>query len=191
MIAWLAMGLSEGHAAPGWYKEDHTVQAFKDSGNNPELTAQKAKAVVAERLGYFASEPAEGLRFFSVKLRSQWNEPSYDSIWLNQVFLSYSEKGALYKLFCDKGEDLSEGFMNQHQQIVFLGMLLGCIALLKKKDILGCILPLIILGGLMYHLLFEAKSQYALPYFILMLPLAASGLGALFDYIKNKKPTEA
>ena len=59
-------------------------------------------------------------------------------------------------------------------------------ALMKKRDILSCILPLIILGGLMYHLLFEAKSQYALPYFIMMLPVAACGLSAFYELMKKK-----
>ena len=185
MLAWLAMGVSEGHAAAGWYKEDNTVTAFKESGNDPQLTGEKAKAVIRERLSYFASQPKEGFAFFSEKLRSQWNEPSYDSIWLNQVFISYSEKGGLYNLLCDKGERLSLGLMNQHQQIVFVGMLLGVLALIKRRDILSCILPLIILGGLMYHLLFEAKSQYALPYFILMMPVAAVGFAALFERLKK------
>lgn len=186
MLSWLAMGMSEGHAAAGWYREDNTVTAFRNSGNDPEVTGEHAKAVIKERAAYFAANPGEALRFFSEKLRSQWNEPSYDSIWLNQVFLSYSEKGGLYSLFCDKGTRFTLGFMNQHQQIVFLGVLLSIFALLRKRDILSCILPLIILGGLMYHLLFEAKSQYALPYFVMMLPLAAGGLSALFEMLKKK-----
>lgn len=186
MSAWLAMGLSEGHAAAGWYKEDNTVTAFKMSGNDPVATGEHAKAVIKERVSFFAADPGEALRFFSEKLRSQWNEPSYDSIWLNQVFLSYSEKGGLYSFLCDKGEQLTLSFMNQHQQIIFLGTVLGIIALMKKRDILSCILPLIILGGLMYHLLFEAKSQYALPYFIMMLPVAACGLSAFYELMKKK-----
>lgn len=186
MLSWLAMGMSEGHAAAGWYKEDNTVEAFKLSGQDPELTARMAKDVIKERAAFFAADPGEALRFFSEKLRSQWNEPSYDSIWLNQVFLSFSEKGGLYNLLCDKGERLTLSLMNQHQQIVFCGVLLSIFALFKKRDILSCLLPLVILGGLMYHLLFEAKSQYALPYFILMLPLAAAGFAAMFEYLKKK-----
>lgn len=186
MLSWLAMGMSEGHAAPGWYKEEHTVEAFRNSGNDPVATCEHAKTVIMERASYFASHPREALRFFSEKLRSQWNEPSYDSIWLNQVFLTYSEKGWLYTVVCDKGAELTLSFMNQHQQLVFLGVFVALLAMLKKPDILSCILPLIILGGLMYHLLFEAKSQYALPYFIMMLPLSAGGLAAVFEYFKKK-----
>ena len=57
--------------------------------------------------------------------------------------------------------------------------------MLRVLDIRGAalkvVLPaLILLGGLSYHLLFEAKSQYAMPYFVLMMPIAAYGLFALF-----------
>ena len=58
--------------------------------------------------------------------------------------------------------------------------LAGIIRLRIKKDLLRCLLPLILLGGISYHLLFEAKSQYAMPYFVLMMPIAAYGLFALF-----------
>ena len=54
----------------------------------------------------------------------------------------------------------------------------------RKRDLLRALLPLILLGGLSYHLLFEAKSQYALPYFMLLLPLAGAGLTALFRKVE-------
>jgi hypothetical protein len=41
------------------------------------------------------------------------------------------------------------------------------------------LLALIILGGFVYHLIFEAKSQYVLPYFIMMVPFAAYGFYSL------------
>ena len=74
--------------------------------------------------------------------------------------------------------------MNQIQQLVFLGLLFGIIRLWRKKDLLRCLLPLILLGGLLYHLLFEAKSQYALPYFVLILPIAAYGLFTFFRKVE-------
>ena len=46
-------------------------------------------------------------------------------------------------------------------------------------------LPVTILGGALYHLLFEAKAQYAYPYMVYMLPLAAAGLCALAEKLKK------
>ena len=180
MIAWMAMGMSEGHAGPGWYKEDHTVAFFMESGMDPEATADNARQVIKQRAEYFAENPGQGLRFFSEKLRSQWNEPTYESLWINQVHQSYGQKGFMYEWFCHSGERHTTGYMNQYQQLIFLGALLSCIFLWFKRDIRQCLPVLVILGGILYHLLFEAKSQYALPYFILMIPLAAYGFCSLF-----------
>ena len=186
MIAWMAMGFSEGHAGPGWYKEDNTVKFFTHSGNDAEATAEHAKQVISERCAEFAADPGEALRFFSTKLRTQWNEPTYESVWINQVQLSYSEKGGLYELFCGRGEQFFGGVMNQFQQLIFFGVLLSLFELWRRRDMESSLLPLIILGGLLYHLLFEAKSQYALPYFVLMIPMAAFGFGWFFYRIENR-----
>lgn len=187
MIAWMAMGFSEGHAGPGWYKEDNTVSYFIESGMDSAATADNAKKVIKERLAYFGANPGEGFRFFSEKLRSQWNEPTYESLWINQVQLSYGEKGLLYNVFCGTGGRYTASFMNQYQQMIFLGTLLACVYLWHRRDIRQCLPMLVILGGLLYHLLFEAKSQYALSYFILMIPLAAYGFCRLFHIIENHR----
>ena len=185
MIAWMAMGFNEGYAAPGWYNAAYTVESFEKNGRDSAETAAQAREVVAQRLREFLREPSSMFTFFSQKLRSQWNEPSYGSLWLNQVYPSYGKKGFLYDFFCGSGSRRTFGTMNQFQQFVFLGLLFGLIRLWKKKDLLRCLLPLILLGGLLYHLLFEAKSQYALPYFSLMLPIAAYGLFTVFRKVES------
>ena len=184
MIAWMAMGFSEGYAAPGWYSSEYTVDAFERNGHDSAATAAEARQAVAERAREFRRDPAKMIKFFSQKLRSQWNEPSYGSLWLNQVYPSYSQKGFLYDFFCGSGARRTLGTMNQFQQFVFLSLLFGLIRLWRKKDLLRCLLPMIVLGGLLYHLLFEAKSQYALPYFLLMLPIAAYGLFTVFRKVE-------
>ncbi len=184
MIAWLAMGFNEGHAAPGWYREDYTVTSFEKSGHDSAATAANARRALAERVEVFRADPAYARRFFSEKLLSQWNEPSYGSLWLNQVFPSYSQKGFLSRFLCETGARRTLALMNQYQQFVFLGLLCGVLRLWRKKDILRCLLPLVLLGGMLYHLLFEAKSQYALPYFPLMLPIAAYGIYTVFRKVE-------
>ena len=99
---------------------------------------------------------------------------------------SYGEKGFMYEWFCHAGERHTTGYMNQYQQLIFLGVLLSCVFLWCKRDILQCLPVLVILGGILYHLLFEAKSQYALPYFILMIPLAAYGFCSLFKRTEGR-----
>lgn len=186
MLAWVAMGMSEGYAGPGWYNESYTVTAFMDSGMDTQATEENALEVIQDRTAYFSLNPQKALDFYWEKLRSQWNEPSYESLWINQVQQSYGEKGMLYNWFCDGGQALFLMFMNQYQQLIFLGCLLACIYLFMHRNIDQCLPLLVILGGILYHLLSEAKSQYALPYFMLMVPIAAFGFCGFFHSLDHR-----
>ena len=79
-----------------------------------------------------------------------------------------------------------DGYMDAMQTAVYALSALGGARLMKKKDDMAALaLPVTILGGALYHLLFEAKAQYAYPYMVYMLPLAAIGLCRLEEGIKG------
>ena len=59
----------------------------------------------------------------------------------------------------------------------------GCILFIKRNKWKPeqLVLLLIFLGGFAFHTIWEAKSDYVLPYFVLLIPYAAAGLGQLKD----------
>jgi len=187
LFGWMALGFNEGETCSGWYNPVYTVDLFEQADGDREAAAEAAKSVIAERLEFFRQEPGEALAFFGRKFLSQWNEPSYESIWNNNVRLHYSEPGRLYTLLCRSGEDSLKSLMNFYQQLILCGLVLALAGLWRRREICQCIFPLIILGGVLYHLLFEAKSQYALAYFLLMVPLAGWGLTAFFEKVSPRK----
>lgn len=176
---WLAMGLNEGQSGPGWYDPTYTTTNFIASDYDSKMSGERAKTAISERLNEFSEKPGEALSFFGKKLSSQWNEPTYESIWTNQVRPSYSSSGKLYDFVCKDNDRAFAYIMNITQQAVFIAFAAGLVVLLKKREIREVILPLIILGAMLYHLMFEAKSQYALGYFLLMIPIAAKGINIL------------
>lgn len=182
-LSWMAMGLNEGKSCSGWYDSRFTATAYKASGFDRDSTAALAKAEITDRVKYFAGEPAEAVHFFSRKILSQWNEPTYQGLWNNQVRKNYSEPGQLFDVICHKIDGGLTRLMNYYQQLIFFGFTLGLVCLMRNKGIRASIFPLIVLGGLLYHLLFEAKSQYAMPYIILMIPVAAYGFVLLSDRV--------
>mgnify|MGYP002555113795 CR=1 FL=1 len=127
--------------------------------------------------------------FYREKLLTQWLDPAYDSLWMGEL----SEKvgryngliGSIYRRK-DGLRTLMDGYMDAMQTAVYALSALGGVRLLKKKgDMAALALPVTILGGALYHLLFEAKAQYAYPYMVYMLPLAAMGLCALAEKLKK------
>ena len=77
-------------------------------------------------------------------------------------------------------------YMDKYAQVIFVGVLAGVISSFRRKRLLELFFPLVILGGMLFHLMSEAKSQYAIPYFILMSGYAALGICRLYDLSREK-----
>ena len=193
--AWLVMGLSESDRAPGWYNK-YSYSILKECGWDTEKAKERIKADLAVRLEAFAAEPGSLSRFLLQKTLSQWNEPSFESIWISEV----KEHQSALPEFAESVYDGAAGtaFSAWFEHMVSflyaafaLGMLVSFLAVKKRP---GCVpreslsggsyasallLPLLILGGFCYHLLFEAKSQYTLLYYVMMFPYAAFGLARM------------
>ena len=89
---------------------------------------------------------------------------------VNPLFMALSGK----KLLIDK--------IPAHRVLIaplYLGVILYCGAgLLKKTDILQCMLLVGVIGGFLFSILWEAKSRYVLPYIVLLIPYMGLGISA-------------
>ncbi len=180
--SWIAMGLSESDLAPGWYNIYITVGNFEQSDYNAEEAGRRSMEHIKERLKYFAENPQYTNDFFYRKIVSQWNEPSYQSIWNNTVRYQYKDKNAFAHWVCFEGERPVKRYMDLFAQMVFFGFFLSTLYLLKRKEFLFTMVPVVFLGGFFYQLISEGKAQYIIPYFILMTGYAAFGTVSLYDY---------
>ena len=198
MLARLAMGMQDSPIAAGWYNQ-YTEQFFP-----AEVTAQQEKAQaladIGVRLSWMRENPAAALAFYREKLLTQWLDPAYDAMWMGEA----SEKAGRYSgividlIYRGGGglRKLMDSYMDAVQTAIYGLAALGGARLMKKRgDAAALMIPVTVLGGALYHLLFEAKAQYAYPYMIYMLPLAAAGLCALEDgfarLLRRKKADQA
>ena len=114
-----------------------------------------------------------------------WLDPAYESMWMGAVSHKTGAMNGLANMVYRDDTPVHRAmmaYMNAAQNVVFGLAALGGVRLMKRKDdMAAAALPVTILGGVLYHLLFEAKAQYAYPYMVYMLPLAAVGLCALED----------
>lgn len=187
-MSWFLLGINEASNAPGWYNPSHTLSIYENSGFDPDEASEKSLELIKERVKYFKENPQYRHEFFYKKFISQWNETSYQSIWNNMIRYNYKPRTALAEWVCFDGEFPVKRYMDIYAQLIFSAVLVGLLCCLKNKNFLSVVLPLIVLGGMMYHLLAEAKSQYSMPYFILMIGFAAYGLTMLYDFLgKNSK----
>lgn len=190
-IAWISMGMCEpswAGLAQGWYNYGATLTTFENNDFDAEKTSKASIGQIKEHIRYFMENPQYARDFYYNKFVSQWNETTYQSVWNNTVRLQYRDKGKISAWVCDreKGRPAVERCMDIYTQFIFAAVFFGMFVCFKDKDMLKLIFPLIILGGLLYHLLSEAKSQYSIPYFILMTGFAAYGICTLHDFLKSK-----
>jgi hypothetical protein len=185
MVSWLAMGLHEAPPAPGWYNGTYTVVNFHKHGCDSEAASEASMEVIKGRLEQMKQDPDGTAVFFRDKILSQWNETSYQSLWNNQVRGQFGEKWGVARYACGEGEHRVKAIMDFASQFVYCGMLLATVYLfvqmLKKQkehpedEAAPYLIPLLFLGGFLYHALFEGKSQYVIAYVVFMIPYAAWG----------------
>lgn len=180
-ISWIAMGLNESDLAPGWYYYTYTIVNFENSDFSAEVAAERSAEEIKSRIQYFIENPQYTNDFFYLKTVSQWNDTSYQSIWSNVVRYEYREKNALADWVCNRGEDRVRGYMDYVAQLVFFAFFVGCIFMIRRKTFICALTPLIFVGGYMYHLISEGKSQYIMPYFIMMCGFAAFGIVCMHE----------
>lgn len=181
-VLYLDMGLSDSPMAPGWY-----TSVAKDIYSSNGLDSKAANAEgwrdIDTKLRGFGNSFEYTLDFFSKKILSQWNEPTYESIWISKVKDHYFAVNAIGNSVYDGSfGQLLELYFNFYMQILFLLFAGGiCFLVIKRQtDIEAILFPLVMLGGFGYHLLFEGKSQYILTYIVLMIPTAAYAVNCLY-----------
>lgn len=191
-VLYLDEGLQESGRAPGWYsgtgKTIYLNNRFDDEAANAQGWEQ-----IDQRMDALGSDLEYGLNFFSKKILSQWNEPTFESIWVSKVKSHETPvTGGLGEWVYDKSlGQLLELHFGLYMRLLYLLFAVGIYLLFinKKTDICTVLLPLIILGGFGYHLLFEGKSQYVLTYIPLLVPVAAYALNVVLcsEYTGVKK----
>lgn len=188
LTAWLVMGLSESSFCSGWFNS-YQLTVMPDNDYNTDAAAEQIRADVMERVRLFASRPRYMASFFYHKLTSQWNEPAFQSIWSSAAGPhSGSLEPAAFSISYGEANRALSRYFNVYDQLIYFGFVTALFILWKKErrtDAL-LVLPVTILGIFLYHALFEAKAQYALPPFLMMLPYAAYGLTTLL----SKKPKD-
>lgn len=184
---WVAMGMQEGERAEGWYNE-FNFNTYVNSNCDPVASDAIAKEAITESLQHFQKDPAYAARFYLRKTLSQWNEPTYEALWVNQ-FHSGDFSTIVQSIYEGKLYQVLSEYMNLFQLLVFAAVFAGlliCRKGEKRWQLTKLYLPMVILGGFIFHTIWEAKSQYIFPYFVCMLPGAAAGIAGVLKKTSKK-----
>lgn len=189
-VLWLAMGtdIDNQLRGPGWYDStsyDTYLQLNADAAGASAAGVEKLKV----NIGKMQAEPMRALRFFREKTVSQWCEPMYQSVWSGPMALG--EQGTytplLQNLYAGgSAEDTVEHFCKLLVLLIFGGCMLFLLFDAKKDS--GWELGVVyFIGGFLFHMLWEAKSQYIYPYVFSLIPMAAQGIRAVAGRLQERR----
>lgn len=181
------IGLQETEGRYGWdYLDSNKV--YYDNGRNTDRTREAYGEMIEERLEEMRSQPGYLGMFFKGKILSQWNAPLYQSMYFNYVHeeVHYESVTA----FLDRlSGDWFSGLLwaaDRLQFVIYFGMLFYFLLRVRKdSDPLEHLLAVTIIGGFLFSILWEAKTRYVFPYYMMMFPMAALGYQELVGRLRR------
>ena len=176
---WIDMGLHTNTGssyADGWYNS-RIAALYEDNNYNPEDEALAAKEEIRECIDTYKNDPDAFVAFLSRKVASQWNNPEFQCFWITNVRNSNIRQSILISSILSlEGSLPFISYLNILQSIILFGSMLYAINALFNNSLAGTtVLPLTFIGGFIFHIFWEGKCQYTLPYFVLLLPLCIAG----------------
>ncbi len=170
-VSYLLMAMEESPRGNGWYSESIAEPAI----NNPEEIKGKYIQKIKDRLGYFILNPGDMFNFYTMKMASMWSENTYSAIQNNIS----AENDPLGKYVQP---------LTFYQKSLLILTCICCLIVLiqNRKNISLEIIFLItiFIGGFAFHILWEAKSRYIIPYIVVLIPIASISINKF--HIKEK-----
>lgn len=194
--AWLVMGIgadSLGESAyatlkPGWYSG--YPWALPADQYDVELIKSQSYSLILDRLALFLQNPIFAIRFFAKKFIYEWAEPTYESIMMSNwsiagpagVAMATREVGRLaHSVYYGAAGYALRLQSDVMQLVIYTGALLAFIRYSKKMPIEIMGPALCAAGGGLFYVFWEAKSQYILPFALLLIPYAALGITSFIE----------
>lgn len=191
MSSWsyIAMGLHDSDMwGYGWF-DGYNYFSYVNNDYNPEIQAEVSKEDIKDSLKKFESNGMWTYTFFSHKIASEWNNPTFQSLWVGQVRNSSILMGPVIKyVYSAEGSNKIAKYLDRLQFVILFGVLLNVVVNIKKRqEPEEMILYITFLGGFLFHLFWEAKGQYTFSYFVLLFPCTVRGFSSLGEWIKMVK----
>lgn len=188
----IAMGtdLSNDHfRGPGWYNQynRNTYLEMDEDGKAAEAVGWQK---VADNWNAIREEPVRALRFFAKKVVTTWCDPEFQSVWSGPLERrgQYAHTPLLKSIY--RG-GIAERLLNLVCKCVVLPIWLfaaGYLPAFHKKNRDWELFYLFLIGGMLFHFVWETKSQYVYPYLFCLIPFAAYALVQAVRWMRKRLP---
>lgn len=189
-LAYAAMGMQEGDNTYGWYN-GFNANTLKEHDFDKEAVNRVSREAIRESLQYFREHPRYAVKFYLLKYLSQWNDSTCVSMREYELTGRHGtgQPAVLQSvIFGRTGRILQWKMDVEHGLLYMMAVFFAVTYLLKgKNNWAAALLALYILGGMIFHQLWEGSGRYAMRYYIYLLPMAAAGMNTLLTQKKKDR----
>lgn len=194
-LAFVAMGVSASDDAqlanmnPGWYNgfiwnlsiEDYSTEALSDL----------SKENIQHSLSIFASHPDYAFQFFSTKIAAMWLEPTYTGLTNgNWPVMAEREMSPLLKeIYYGQTNNVIVTVSDAIQLLTLISAIVVLLHSFKSRELEYIAPAICFIGFFLIYLVWEAKSQYSMPAYVLLFVYSGAGVEYLFSgfgVLRNK-----
>ena len=191
-MSYLAMGVQENAAGYAGGFNGFNEETYKQLGGNKAKHSEYSSQVYSQIMSQNMTDVSYMLNFFTRKQLHQWADPAYKAYWSVQSVPQHGTSSWFYSFIRPDHAYPVVIALSYLQLVVWLGAIF--FIWFTKKDAAffdeALIMPMIFIGGFIFHTFWEAKSQYVFPFFVILFPVSAAGWKAFKVWSENrdKKP---
>ena len=204
----LVMGTSYGPRGAGWHNGWYEPYLYKQYGTNTDAMRKDGIKRTINNLNTLVHDH-KLLDFYHDKICSMYINPDYQGFWTisankaqqfgkgnpqaqSFLWITYDKENDIYSHFTSsfmtgKVNQLIIFYENILMNVIYLGALCYILCNRKKMTTEKIFIPLIFIGCFLFFLLWEAKGQYSILFYILLFPLTAEGIEQLAKVIVNNR----
>jgi len=198
-LARIAMGLDlrkdDGSRSNlGWYT-GYNAKTYLDNECNKALTKKKVLTDINLELNEALNHPKEFLTLIIKKNQTIWNEPTFGTFYRSSIMMNNSDvkDSYIYDLIINETGNANKWinrFLRSFQFIIYFGVLLYVISRIIKGDkeamhpieLIGIVS---FIGAFLFFTAWEAKSEYVLSFFIVLITYAMEGYFSFLRQIRD------
>lgn len=190
--SWIAMGLADNETiTDGWYN-GYNSSTYINSNYNSKEQAKAAKEQIAGRMADFLGNTYYAKTYFANKTASQWNNPDFQCFWISQVRGTDIEESPWVSwVLSMQGNKVLSAYLNILQTVILFGVVIFIFC--RKNDYTSknmLLVMMVFVGGFIFHMFWEAKCQYTIPYFVMLFPFSVKGYMVAVSALCNKNLKE-
>lgn len=185
MLSWVTMAFGENEDGKPVKYDGYNISVYLDHDRDTGKASEAAAAELKERFAHLTDTPSHFIGFMGRKIALEWNEPTFESIGINNRAYPQIEKNAFLKMvFQDDNRSILVKYSNLYQPLVLLGVLCFLFLRGRKAPLWQLFFALAFVGGFLFQLFWETQGQYTLVYFLVLIPYAVSGYDAAAEKIE-------